>query len=45
MASPSSDAPDATTVKKEPIEELNTDVNTWEGMLNAFIIWVAKDPW
>lgn len=33
------------TIKKEPIEELNTDVNTWEGMFNAFIIWVVKDPW
>lgn len=32
-------------VKKEPIEDLNTDLNTWEGMFNAFIIWVAKDPW
>ena len=30
------------TIKKEP---LNVDTNTWEGMLNSFLIWVAKDPW
>lgn len=32
-------------VHKEPIKELNTDTNTWEGMANTFILWVAKDPW
>ena len=32
-------------VKKEPIEKLNTDPETWEGMLNTFILWVMKDPW
>ena len=33
------------SVKQEPVNPLNTDPNTWEGMLNMFIIWVAKDPW
>ena len=28
-------------VKQEPVEKLNVDVNTWEGMLNTFLIWVA----
>ena len=32
-------------VKKEPVEKLNTDPNTWEGMFNNFILWVMKDPW
>ena len=32
-------------VKQEPVEKLNVDVNTWEGMLNTFLIWVVKDPW
>jgi hypothetical protein len=31
--------------KQEPTEKLNMDVNTWEGMLNTFLIWVVKDPW
>ena len=33
------------TIKKEPVEKLNVDTNTWEGVLNTFLIWVAKDPW
>lgn len=33
------------SVKKEPVAGLNTDPETWEGMLNTFIIWVVKDPW
>ena len=37
--------PAAESVKQEPTAKLNVDVNTWEGMLNAFLIWVAKDPW
>ena len=32
-------------IKQEPVEKLNVDTNTWEGMLNTFLIWVAKDPW
>jgi len=32
-------------VQKEPINELNTDGDTWEGMANNFVLWVAKDPW
>ena len=32
-------------VKKEPVEKLNTDQNTWEGMFNTFVLWVMKDPW
>ena len=34
------------TIKQEPIEKLNVDVdaNTWEGMLKTFPIWGVKDP-
>ena len=32
-------------VKQEPVEKLNLDMETWEGMFNNFIVWVAKDPW
>ena len=42
VPTPSAEVPE---VKQEPINPLNTDPNTWEGMLNTFIIWVAKDPW
>ena len=41
----SEQAPTEETIKQEPIEKLNVDVNTWEGMLNTFLIWVVKDPW
>ena len=45
-ASPPPPTPSADeSVKQEPVNPLNTDPNTWEGMLNMFIIWVAKDPW
>ncbi len=27
------------------MDNLNTNPDTWEGLLNNFIIWVAKDPW
>lgn len=46
MENPNSPPPNAEdAVKKEPLKGLNTDTETWEGMLNAFILWVAKDPW
>ena len=46
MENPNSPPPSAEdAVKKEPLKGLNTDTETWEGMLNAFILWVAKDPW
>lgn len=32
-------------VIKEPVDKLNTDTSTWEGMLNSFLIWAAQDPW
>jgi len=32
-------------IKQEPVGKLNVDTNTWEGVLNTFLIWVAKDPW
>ena len=34
-------------VRKEPLEpeKLNTDPDTWEGMLNTFLLWVMQDPW
>ena len=44
-APPPSSAGAGEAVKKEPIQELNTDTETWEGLLNTFIIWVAQDPW
>ena len=31
-------------VKKEPLEPLNTDPDTWEGVLNSFLLWVMSDP-
>jgi len=37
--------PTEAPVKKEPIEQLNLDTETWVGMFNTFIVWVAKDPW
>ena len=33
------------TIKQEPIEKLNVNVNTWNGMLKTFPIWRVKDPW
>ena len=46
MENPNSPPPNPEdAVKKEPLKGLNTDTETWEGMLNAFILWVAKDPW
>ena len=33
------------TIKQEPIEKLNVNVNTWNGMLKTFPIWGVKDPW
>lgn len=44
-AAPGPPPPTPEPVKQEPVEKLNTDPNTWEGMFNAFIIWVAQDPW
>lgn len=41
----SEQAPTEETIKQEPMEKLNVDPNTWEGMLNSFLIWVVKDPW
>lgn len=32
-------------IQKEPTNDFNTDTSTWEGMLNSFLIWAAKDPW
>jgi hypothetical protein len=45
MAQPGSPPPAQESVKQEPIDKMNTDPDTWEGMFNTFMLWVAKDPW
>jgi len=42
MAEP---VPSDEQVLKDPVDKMNTDASTWEGMLNNFLIWAAKDPW
>lgn len=31
--------------EKEPVARLNLDTSTWEGMMNSFFMWAAKEPW
>lgn len=37
---PQEDAP-----KKEPLDGLNLDTSTWEGLANSYFVWAAKEPW
>jgi len=44
----SHDTPSPTTndmPKKDPIAGLNVDTSTWEGLMNSFFVWAAKEPW